>query len=61
LQRTIIEPSSQLTPGILFGFWVNLGFDRVAVSEQQCVGVEEKLFLDADPHELFVGPQRLKV
>jgi transposase len=37
-------------------------FDCVARSEEQKgKAVEEELFLDADPHELFVGAQRLEV
>jgi len=41
---------------------LGLGFKCVASSEEQKDNaVEEELFLDADPHELFVGAQRLEV
>ena len=41
---------------------LGFGFESVARSEeQQGRAVEEELFLEADPHELFVGAQRLEV
>ena len=40
---------------------LGFGFDLGAPAEQDRKGVEEELFLDADPRELFVGTQRLEV
>jgi hypothetical protein len=41
---------------------LGFGFGCIARSEERkCRAVEEELFLDADPHELFVGAQRLEV
>ena len=41
---------------------LGFGFDCIARSEEQKGGaIEEELFLDADPHELFIGAQRLEV
>ena len=41
---------------------LGFGFNCIARSEEQQGGaVEEELFLDADPNELFIGAQRLEV